>query len=127
MKKTVLSFLAIVACALCVFSSCGKNDTQKVIVDYTVVPIGSTSSSEWGTYQNSMKAAVKAAVEIFNQEYGHSYESEANDKAAIKACDGVYAKRGPVDFPFTLALRKDYASSSKENTRSVILKEYKFE
>lgn len=127
MKKVILTLVAVLACALCVFSSCNKNDQDnKVLVIYQVAPVGSTSSSIWGDYQRSMKAAILKAVEIVDAENELSYESEANDKAAIKACDEVYANAGEIDYDFSLELRKGYVARTEGKATHVALKTYNF-
>ena len=125
MKKAILTIAAVMACALCLLS-CSKKEEAKVVVSYFVAPSGSSSSSVWGNYQREMNAAIDKAVEMWDKENRLSYESEANDKAAIKACDEVYAKGGEIDFDFTLILLKYYASKVEGKATSTTLKTYEY-
>lgn len=122
MKKAILTLLMVATCALCLVSC--KKDNTTVYVEYQVTPTGATSSSMWGQVQSEMKNAIKAAITV--DANGLSIESDANDKAAIAACDAVAAKKRDIDYDFSLVLRKGYLSSAGEESKIAVLKQYDF-
>lgn len=132
MKKVILTLAAVMACALCVFSSCKKSgsDGEKVILEYRADFIGGNPLSlEILQIRSDMNAAIANAVEIFQQgeDYRLSYETEANDKAATAACDAYYAQhKNDIKEKVTVGLIKAYAARAGQPTRSVTFKTYVF-
>ena len=120
MKKLILTFAAILLGSL-LFSSCDK---ETVWVSYKATVSGEFPMEALAV-QAKMNEEIEKSLSGYNQ--GLYPESEANDKAAVFACDNIYlpVAHGATQ-DFTILLNKSYPSSDPNNIKTVTLKTYKF-